>query len=248
METAAFVDVLRREGVALVDAAEKAGLDADVPSCPGWRVRDLVAHQGRVHRWAAAFVAEGRKEIGPIAGDAPGDDSLTAWFREGHARLVGTLTAAPPDVDCAVFFLDAPSPLAFWARRQAHETTVHRVDAELALGDALSPVGPEFAADGVDEMLAGFHARPKSRVRSERPRTLRVRAVDVPEGPADWLVRLSQEPPAVEYGSEQPADCTLSGTASALYLALWNRGPYEALEVAGDESLVALWRHTGAIG
>lgn len=34
-------------------------------------------------------------------------------------------------VDCWTF-LDAPSPLAFWARRQAHETAIHRADAQLA--------------------------------------------------------------------------------------------------------------------
>ena len=37
--------------------------------------------------------------------------------------------------------LDVPGralPLAFWARRQAHETAVHRVDAESALGAPLS--------------------------------------------------------------------------------------------------------------
>ena len=29
-------------------------------------------------------------------------------------------------------FLPAPSPLAFWARRQAHETGIHRADVESA--------------------------------------------------------------------------------------------------------------------
>lgn len=51
----------------------------------------------------------------------------------------------------------------------------------------------------------------------------------------------------VEYAGEGEADCTVSGTAADLYLALWNRATYEKLEVSGDTSLVALWQRTGAI-
>jgi uncharacterized protein (TIGR03083 family) len=246
METAEFIEVLRREGRLLADAAAQAGLDAKVPPCPGWQVRDLVRHQGTVHRWAARFVTEARTEAASIEGDTPEDGELLAWFREGHAHLVEGLAAAPPDLECW-YFLQAPSPLAFWARRQAHETAVHRVDAESALGKGLSPIGTAFAADGVDELLTGFHVRAKSRVRSERPRSLRVRAVDTPAGKGDWLVRLSADPLRTERSGAGPADCTVRGTAAELYLALWNRGPYEGLEVSGDASLVDLWQRTSAV-
>ena len=36
--------------------ADRAGAEAPVPTCPGWTVRDLLAHQGMVHRWATAVV------------------------------------------------------------------------------------------------------------------------------------------------------------------------------------------------
>jgi uncharacterized protein (TIGR03083 family) len=246
VETSEFIAVLRSEGQLLADAAARAELDAEVPPCPGWQVRDLVRHQGIVHRWAARFVTEGLTEAMPVEGDTPEDGALLAWFREGHAHLVKGLAAAPPELECW-HFLQAPSPLAFWARRQAHETAVHRVDAEAALGKDLSPIGTAFAADGVDELLTGFHARARSRVRSERPRSLRVRAVDAPAGQGDWLVRLSADPPRTERAGEGDADCTVFGTAAELYLALWNRGPYEGLEVSGDASLVDLWRRTAAV-
>ncbi|MCZ9346869.1 maleylpyruvate isomerase N-terminal domain-containing protein, partial [Streptomyces sp. TRM76130] len=58
METARFIEILDHEGRLLASAAEAAGSDAEVPHCPGWRVRDLVAHTGAVHRWAASFVTE----------------------------------------------------------------------------------------------------------------------------------------------------------------------------------------------
>ena len=60
-----------------------------------------------------------------------------------------------------------PSPLAFWARRQAHETAVHRYDAQSAApGGPPAPAGafdPAFAADGVDELIMGFAARRRYR-------------------------------------------------------------------------------------
>ncbi|MEV6006766.1 maleylpyruvate isomerase family mycothiol-dependent enzyme [Streptomyces sp. NPDC051976] len=244
--TAGFIDTLRREGGRLADAAEGAGLDAPVPTCPEWRVRDLVAHTGAVHRWATAYVAEGRTEPEDWDETTPGDAGLVDWYREIHRGLADALSAAPADLTCW-FFLTAPSALAFWARRQAHEVTIHRVDAEAACGRPPTPVEAAFAADGIDELLAGFHGRSRSRFRSDRPRSLRVRALDAPDG-GDWLVRLSAEAPVVVHDTpEQPADCTVTGSAQDLYLALWNRGPYEKLTVAGDDGLLDLWRRTGAI-
>ncbi|MGW8064330.1 maleylpyruvate isomerase family mycothiol-dependent enzyme [Streptomyces ziwulingensis] len=243
METAMFVEVLSREGALLASAAEAAGTDAKVPTCPGWQVRDLLRHTGAVHRWAKAFVAEGHTGPRPDGGlpDLDGSALLT-WFRDGHGQLVDTLAGAAPDVRCW-HFLPAPSPLAFWARRQAHETTVHRVDAESARGGAPSGIGADFAVDGIDELLCAFHARPKSAVRTEEPRTLRVRATDVPG--AVWTVRLTARPPVAERDDSGDVDCELRGPAAQLYPALWNRRPFP--EVTGDASLAALWRARSGI-
>ncbi|MCI3242839.1 maleylpyruvate isomerase family mycothiol-dependent enzyme [Streptomyces spinosisporus] len=243
METAEYVETLDREGRLLAAAAEAAGVDAKVPTCPQWQVRDLVRHTGMVHRWAAAFVAEGHTSYHPDGGlpDLDGDALLT-WFREGHRQLVDTLAAAPVDVECW-HFLPAPSPLAFWARRQAHETTVHRVDAEAARGGVGSEIAAGFAADGIDELLRGFHARRRSRVRSDEPRVLRVRATDAED--AVWTVRLSQEPPAATRDATGAADCEVAGPAAQLYLSLWNRQPFP--DVTGDAAVAALWREKSAV-
>ncbi|AXG52275.1 hypothetical protein SLCG_1120 [Streptomyces lincolnensis] len=244
METAEFMSILEREGRLLVAAAEEAGTGAKVPTCPGWQVTDLLRHTGAVHRWAAGFVAEGHGTGRPMD-EPPGLDGaeLLDWYREAHVHLVGTLRGAPADVACW-YFLPAPSPLAFWARRQAHETAVHRFDAEAARGGAPSGIAGDFAADGVDELLRGFHARAKSRVRSAEPKVLRVRATDV-DG-AVWTVRLTQEPPAAERGETGDADCEVTGPASQLYLSLWNRVPFPA--VSGDLSVAELWRETSGVG
>ncbi|CAM5247283.1 Maleylpyruvate isomerase family mycothiol-dependent enzyme OS=Streptomyces alboniger OX=132473 GN=CP975_04065 PE=4 SV=1 [Streptomyces alboniger] len=246
METAEFVAILDREGRSLADAAERAHTDAKVPTCPEWQVSDLLRHTGMVHRWAAAFVAEGHTSYHPDGGLPDLDGAaLLSWFREGHGQLVDTLAGASPDVRCW-HFLPAPSPLAFWARRQAHETTVHRFDAESARGGAPTEIDPAFAADGIDELLLGFHARPKSVVRTPEPRVLRVRATDT-DG-AVWTVRLSQEPPVARRGAAGPdegADCEVAGPVAELYLALWNRRPFPA--VTGDASVAELWRAKSAV-
>lgn len=246
METAAFIDTLEHEGAALLAAAEQAGLDAEVPTCPGWRVRDLVLHAGNVHRWAGGYVAEGRAEPEPIGAETVPDASLAEWFRSGHRRLTDCLRDAGDDLECWSFLTGSPSARGFWARRQAHETTVHRVDAELSAGAVLAPVAPEFAADGIDELLAGFHTRRFSSVRSEQERVLRVSATDAPDG--DWTVRISSAPPRVERRGEEQGDCLLGGPAATLYLALWNRLPYgDGVLIGGDASLATLWQEMSAV-
>lgn len=243
METAEFIRILDQEGRLLTAAAEQAGTGAKVPTCPEWQVRDLLRHTGAVHRWAAGFVAEGHTTPRPFEKAPDLDDGeLLAWYRQSYQSLVDTLASAAPDVECFQF-LPAPSPLAFWARRQAHETTVHRFDAEAARGGTPSDIAPEFAADGIDELLTGFHARSRSRVRSETPRVLRVRATDT-EG-AVWTVRLTEEPPATERNALGDAECEIGGPAGQLYLSLWNRVPFPG--VTGDGSLAELWREKSGI-
>ncbi|WP_344631703.1 maleylpyruvate isomerase family mycothiol-dependent enzyme [Streptomyces glaucosporus] len=243
MDIDRYLEILEAEGELLLGAAVRAGWDAEVPTCPGWRVRDLVAHQGMVHRWAGGIVAERRTAPFPPREETVPDDRLPDWFAEGHRQVLEELREAPEDLECWTFLPGAPSPRAFWARRQAHETTVHRVDAELAAGPAPSPVDPLFAADGIDELLTGFHTRPTSRVRSDRPRVLRVET----PGTASWTLRLSQEPPRVSRDGGA-ADCVISGPAETLYLALWNRLPHgEGPAVEGDAALAELWRTASGV-
>ncbi|MFD0366809.1 maleylpyruvate isomerase family mycothiol-dependent enzyme [Streptomyces sp. NPDC059071] len=238
------IDALDTAGKALLEAAAAAGPDAEVATCPGWRVRDLLRHTTTVHRWATGFVAEGHAAPRPISGETDLDgDALLSYTRENHARLVEALREAPGGLECWTF-MPAPSPLAFWARRQAHETTVHRADAESALAGGPGPVDPALAADGVDELLRSFHARDRSRVRTEEPRVLRIRATDTGDV---WTVRLSPEVPHTVRNADGPADCELSGPADRLYLTLWNRLPQESVTVTGDASLARLWRENSAV-
>ena len=244
MEVGEHLDALRREGELLAAAAERGDLDTPIPTCPEWRMRDLVRHIGDVHRWARAHLAEGRlkpigrTELPEVAGPAPADANLLSWFREGHARLLRTLEAAKPDLQCWTF-LPAPSPVAFWARRQAHETGIHRADAESPGGPAgITSFPPRFAVDGIEEMLFGFLGGPGNEP-VDPPRTLSVHATDID---GEWLVRLGQ---TVEVSREPaPADCSVHAPASDLHLLLWNRRSPDGLEVEGDTSVLSSWRQT----
>lgn len=242
-----LVDAVDREGRAFADAAEKAGPDAAVPTCPEWTVRELVRHLGYVHRWAHSYVRSPRltmldddeeeAAVGPLPA---GDAELLPWFRAGHADLVEALRSAPPDVECW-HFLPAPTPLSFWARRQAHETAIHRADAESAVGSPRG-VAAAFAVDGVDELLLGFYARPGRGLRADRPCSLLVEASDA-AGTA-WLVRIGPDGARIErsVAPPGPVDCVLRGPASDLYLTLWNRREAGGLAVEGDRGVLELWR------
>lgn len=257
METAEHIDALRAAGRELAEAARVAGPAAPVPACPGWQVRDLVAHIGGVHRWAAAYVAERRAEAMDAGERAryrdqmPDDAELVDWYAAAHADLVAALQAAPYDLECWTF-LPAPSPLAFWARRQAHETLIHRIDAEAAAGKPGTLPDAALAADGIDELLACFLTRPKSGLRADPPRNLGVRASDVDE---EWIVRVGPEKAEVLHGpgcvrtraEGGSADCVVTGTAADLYLFLWNRTGTDRLRVDGDASLLDLWRESARV-
>jgi uncharacterized protein (TIGR03083 family) len=242
MEIPALIDSLERDGELLAAAAASSGPDAPIPTCPGWKERDLVLHVGGVHRWATGYVAGAVTDPGGVSYEAlvepaPDDASFVDWFRDGHAALVGALRAAPPDLECWTF-LPAPSPLAFWARRQAHETAIHRVDAESASGP-FTKFAPDVALDGIDELLLRFATRPKAR-EVDAPRTLLVHATD---GKGDWLVTIGAERIEVIEGTGA-ADCSVAGTASDLYALLWNRRGTDGLDVDGDPSVLGLWRES----
>ncbi len=196
----------------------EAGLEADVPTCPDWTVRRLIGHQGMVHRWAAANL-RGRddRDRRHRAGRAAQRRArrLAAYGRHRPGR--GDHRGAGGRAHDRLPQRRARAPLDFWARRQCHETTIHAVDAlAAALGRypraADTWIDPEVARDGIDELLAGFMTRGKSRLRSADPMTIGVLADD---GPTGWLVETSDRPAVVTLAPREEvadrADVRLEG-------------------------------------
>lgn len=246
MEIAEHITAVGQDAKLLAEAAQQSGLDVDVPTCPGWDMRELVRHLSMIHLWAAGHVAETHDssfgddladltEVWPdLAVFWPDDDELIDWYLDTNANLVNTLASAPPDVE-SFTFLPAPSPLEMWARRQAHETAVHRFDAQNAAGTA-SGFTPAFASDGIDELVAGFAPR-----RTDFPiandKTMVIHAEDTDDR---WHLTIGPEG-ITTFRGDGPADVTLAGDASDLYLVLWNRADDASISVTGDHELLDKW-------
>jgi uncharacterized protein (TIGR03083 family) len=230
VETAAHLKHLAAEAAQLGDAAAATTLTAPVPGCPDWAVRDLVGHIGMVHRWAANIVANALERPDGETAEAPPDPELLDWYAEGHRGLLETLTNAPANLACFAF-LPAPSPLAFWARRQLHETTVHRADAEAAAGIPVT-IDDAVARDGIEEMLLGF----AKRRREFSPGTVRLD----PRGGAGWLLTLTAEGATTAAADDTTtADATVSGDAGQVYLWLWNRPA--GVTITGNPEVADQW-------
>lgn len=229
----------------LIDHARAAGAHAPVPPCPGWTVLDLLAHQGAVHRWATGAFAGEDLAWEPLEQECRDSADPLAWLADGAARLRTTLVEAADDAVAVTFLKDAPAPRAFWTRRQAHETTMHAVDALAARTGALPTAAqtwldPGFALDGVDELILGFLPRSKTRIRSTTP--VRV-AVHVTDAAVGFTLDVHDAPPiGTLTGPEPDGDLVVRGTAVQLYLALWHRS-----EELADSPVWPLWHDTAVL-
>ena len=102
MEIAEHIAIVQREGELLALAAQRTSLDAPVPTCPDWTLRDLVRHVGGVHRWAATIVSESRGRphdpFAELEAFWPSDAGLVDWFRAATPMSIcKTHSRARPD-------------------------------------------------------------------------------------------------------------------------------------------------------
>jgi uncharacterized protein (TIGR03083 family) len=236
-----YLRSLRDDGAALATAAGR-GLDPPVPACEGWTVADLVLHTGMVHRHKLEIV-RGRlaQPPDPWPPPAPPRAELLGWYRQGLEELATVLEATDPETRVWTFHRPDQS-VAFWRRRMAHETAVHRVDAESAHGQP-APVPAPLAVDGIDEVLDVFLVPFSEREAvGGGGETLHLHATDA-EG--EWRLRLL--PAGVEVGQGHgQSDATAAGTASDLLLFLWGRAGPEPLERSGDPALLPRVRELAA--
>jgi uncharacterized protein (TIGR03083 family) len=231
------IGLLAADGRRFSEVAAATAFDTAVPGCPEWDVGALIRHLGNVHRWAATIMRERLTERPRRDSAGPdGRDPLLAWFAEGHDQLIEVLSAASPE-DRAWTFAPAAGALAFWARRQAHETAIHRLDAEQAAG-TVTPFPTRAAADGVDEWL--MLASLRNTVPDGRGRRLHVAADDAP---GEWVVALSDNGITVERDAAA-AECSVRGAASDLFALLMNRCDASAVEVSGDDDVLRAWRES----
>ena len=233
------LEYLSLDAEALAAAAE-AALDRRVPGCPEWTVPDLVEHVGQIHRWVAAMVstkATSRldRERQPSAPKL--ERQLMAWYREGAGALLEVLKAAGEGTPVWNWSSE-PQVSAFWDRRMAHETAIHRWDAQSA-SRTPTDIVPELAVDGIDELVTVFVPRYSkgSPDPADLGGTLGIACDDVP---GEWLVRLAGTESTATRGSAD-GDAVVHGRASDVLLFLYNRVAVSRVAVRGDESIVQRW-------
>jgi uncharacterized protein (TIGR03083 family) len=239
----AYLSLVRRDAEALAEAA-RSGLDAECPPCPGWKVRDVVTHTGMVHTWVTTLVSTRAQErIARRDLPQPPDDdaALVPWFTSGAEALAGVLGEVGGDEPVWNWSLTREHKASFWWRRMAHETAVHRWDAQSAHG-ATTPVDAEAAVDGIDEILDTILPtmvadRAAKSLGSSLGGTLHAHATDVP---GEWLVAVEGTDVRVER-EHGKGDAAVRAPASDLYLFLAGRLSLGDVETFGDESVLANW-------
>jgi uncharacterized protein (TIGR03083 family) len=229
-----LIATIRKEGEAIL-AAARFGLDATVPTCTDWSVDELLLHLGRVYCRAATLVSERStsQQDYPPAPDA-GTEPI-GYLTDALDDLVEALSSADPDTPVWNWSEESQTA-AFWARRMAHESTVHRYDAQRAHGVA-QPIDDDLARDGLDEMIDILLPRIVIRDNVSLPvATYCFTAAD----DGNWGVRLGPE--GIEsLDVVKDPDVTVRGTPSALLLAGYNRVKWTSLEVEGNASLLDDW-------
>lgn len=242
MDRASYLDSLRGDAADLLTAAG-GHLDADVPTCPGWRMERLVGHVGRTYRWTAGWVEGGDAPEVPLP---PKGDAVIEWTRAGLAELIDAIEGAAgvASAGATVNTWAGDQPPIFWPRRMAVETAVHRWDAQVAAGEG-RPVGTDLALDAVDELFEVILPwRGTAELGSgNEGKTMHLHATDVGDEPGEgeWLITLAGERLTVEH-MHAKGDVAVRGTASDLLLLLWNRVSADRFEVFGDADLLEWWR------
>jgi uncharacterized protein (TIGR03083 family) len=227
-----------------------AGLDPDatVPTCPEWRVRDLVGHIGQAHRWSAELVrARAAAPVpDPREADAGDPQDWPGWLRDGADALVGAVTDGGPATPVWTFLGERPA--AFWLRRMLSDTSVHHADAALTARVGFA-IAPDLAADALSEGLELISAAVAANLQPALAQlrgdgeTLQLRPDDLDAG---WLITRTPDGVAWERGAAG-GDVVVRGTVRDLLLVFSRRTTPDddRLRITGDRALLDhWWAHT----
>jgi uncharacterized protein (TIGR03083 family) len=238
-----WLAALRADGPALQDAVTQAGPDVAVPSCPGWTVADLTEHLTALLHQARELAPRGATDrpAQPVVTEPrpPWPDALDGLRREltGTIETLDAVDAGAPAWNWA----PQPKVAGFWHRRMAHEVSVHRWDAQNAVGRPV-PIETKLAADGVNEVLDTYLPAGRRKGPTDLHGVVHLIATDASY---DWFVRLRGAGIALlDTGTILDTDdhhprAEARGTASDLLLTLWGRRPAEALVTRGDPRLIS---------
>jgi uncharacterized protein (TIGR03083 family) len=219
-----FFRIFDDEHELFLAACERAGLSAPVPSCPGWKVADLLYHVYEVQYGWNRVTTERRESFEGLAWPArAADDRLVDLVRGEHQGYTAMLRSFEPATP--IWTWTGTQTFAWLIRRMAQETAVHRVDAELAAGEA-GLIDPRLASDGIDEFLEFFLNRRGGAVGG----SVHIHCTDVD---GEWTVRESGDVFTVAR-EHAKGDAAIRGAANDVLLALWRRTSLSTCDVVGD--------------
>ncbi|WP_460664891.1 maleylpyruvate isomerase family mycothiol-dependent enzyme [Kribbella swartbergensis] len=230
-----YLAQLRAESARLAEVG-RMGLGAAVPNCPGWTVESVVRHVATVylHKVEVLRLAALPDPWPPDFGDR---DALEL-YDEARTAVVDALEQAGTGRATWTFNPDDKTS-GFWYRRMALETVVHRIDVEQA-HDVVTPIDPELALDGIDEVLFPTLAGPWwEEGDTEHPVDAAVR---ITAGKRSWTVRADATSVVVSPEAEGEVAAEVFGAADAVFLWLWGRLDASAIQSAGDEDVVREFR------
>jgi uncharacterized protein (TIGR03083 family) len=228
-----YLDVLRSDGDAVL-AAGRQDLTAPVAACPGWTVETLLAHLGRIYTYVAQQARSTTRVAQPT--DIPSGAAVLPWFAEAHAQLLLVLRETPPEAAAWNWSRAAPDVAAFWPRRMAQETAVHRWDAEAAIGTP-QPIPTWLACDGIGEMIDHFLAARRGRAKEDITGTVHLHATDPVDGfPSEWVIVLGPRGATSWHEGHEKGDAALRGPAQDLLLSVWGRPA--SVQRFGDDVLL----------
>lgn len=223
-----------------------AGLDpqSTVPTCPEWRVRDLVGHIGQAHRWSAGLVRSRSAAPPPDPLDAdPGHPQHWAgWLHAGAAELVDAVAEAGPETPVWAFVGEQPA--RFWVRRMVADTAVHQADAALTAGRPYS-IAADLAAETLSEGLwlissaVAADLKPALAELRGAGETIQLRPAAATEG---WLI--TRTPTGVTWERRTgDADVVVTAPVQDLLLVFSRRiAPDDGrLTVTGDRAVLDHW-------
>jgi uncharacterized protein (TIGR03083 family) len=224
---------VRRDGLALAEAAAAAGPMASVAACPGWDVAELVWHITEVHYFWGEIVTRGLQDPDVVpALERPADfPALLTLFRAGVERLASALAAADPTTP--VWTWARQKDAGFVIRHQAQETAVHRADAERAAGREYT-IDPALATDSIDEffeLTAAFRRKGAAPVGG----SVHMHPTDAP---GEWTVFEDDAGDLVVQRAHSKGDAAMRGPASDLLLILYRRIGTEGVETFGDTGVL----------
>jgi uncharacterized protein (TIGR03083 family) len=238
LSTERFLESLDGDFRRLHDLA-RGDLTATVPTCPEWTLSDLVEHVATVylHKAETMRLGEFPKEWPPQREpEAP-----AAYLQRAYAALTDEFAARAPS-DTATTWFEPDQTVGFWMRRMAHESVIHRVDAELAAGVDLLPIADDIAVDGIDEVLRTILSYSSASWPEDFEDALPANGETalVRAGDSAWLVTFGDHVTVADADPQTSADVTLQGDPGVVLLWMWRRGAEDTVAHRGRAEVAAM--------